>query len=203
MLKQVEWIRLDGGVYDSDDGRFTIRRRGPGTFVLSDATTGLQMQFDLLTDAQSRAEWVLNDFEAGPVDVRYDRRTQTLQRFYHCAQGAIRLQLVLTNPLQSYGREAFRVDFARLEMRFRAVVVHVIPASVNEKRIELSTSAIDATSIFGGSEPTMESYPLIHERVSARLDPSSPASSSDHSERSFTAQGQTKKLGSHSHDKHK
>jgi hypothetical protein len=55
------WEQLSAGVYLSAGGRFKITRRGPGKWILTDKSTGQQMQFNLLRDAQSRAAWVLSN----------------------------------------------------------------------------------------------------------------------------------------------
>jgi hypothetical protein len=51
------WSRLSAGVYLASGGGYKISRRGPTVWILIDTTSGREMRFDLLNDAQSRAEW--------------------------------------------------------------------------------------------------------------------------------------------------
>ncbi len=53
----LSWTRLSAGVYVASGGRYKISRRGPSVWILIDTKSGREMQFDLLNDAQSRAEW--------------------------------------------------------------------------------------------------------------------------------------------------
>jgi hypothetical protein len=53
------WTQLSAGVYIAVGGRFKISRRGPGNWILIDESTGQEMRFGLLRDAQSRAEWMV------------------------------------------------------------------------------------------------------------------------------------------------
>ena len=57
------WEQLSAGVYTATGGRFKITRRGPGTWILTDNDTRDQLRFDLLRDAQRRAERILNENE--------------------------------------------------------------------------------------------------------------------------------------------
>ena len=57
----LSWEQVAGGVYLALGGRFKISRRGPGKWVLTDNSTCQEMRFEILRDAQQRAELVLNE----------------------------------------------------------------------------------------------------------------------------------------------
>lgn len=121
----------------------------------------------------------------------------------HCAQGTIILEFALDLPQSKPGGWLSDVEFSQLHLRTSKVTLHVIPVDMNDESFKVTASAVDAVVIIDGVRPTTESYPAIRERVRARLGSPPQTPGSDRSEKSFTAQGQTKKPGSHSHDKHK
>ena len=57
----LSWEQVTGGVYLALGGRFKISRRGPGKWVLTDDSTGQQLRFEILRDAQRRAELIVNE----------------------------------------------------------------------------------------------------------------------------------------------
>lgn len=57
----LSWEQVTGGVYLALGGRFKISRRGPGKWILTDDSTGQQMRFEILRDAQHRAELIYNE----------------------------------------------------------------------------------------------------------------------------------------------
>ncbi len=61
VYEYLTWERYSAGVYKSAGGRFKIARKGPKNWHLIDNVTGKEMRFDLLNDAQFRADWIVNN----------------------------------------------------------------------------------------------------------------------------------------------
>ncbi len=57
----VIWEQLYAGSYVAVGGRFKIKYKGPGKWVLTDNTIGRQMRCPLLRDAQQRAELLVRN----------------------------------------------------------------------------------------------------------------------------------------------
>jgi hypothetical protein len=215
----LSWDRLVGGVYLCFGGRFKISRRGSGKWILTDHTTSEQMRFKQLCEAQARAEQILNDHHNQGVAKISMSIGKTESWTYLCKKGTVKLHFAYDETLGQYDSrpglasvvQVFdssshlvcsysRTQLGWLHLVTRKFRIEIIPVDVQESTISATVSASDALKLMGESGPTDDTYDLILNLVSEHR------KSSDgelHEQICLTAQGQTKKPGSHSHDKHK
>jgi hypothetical protein len=139
---------------------------------------------------------------------------------FQCKQGTVRLRFSKDMPITEQTRKVmggsyvtetddegrfkrgYHVDeFTSLPFVTMKVRIEIIPIDINASKVMATVPAAEAMKIFGGRPPTDETYDEILWKVRARCSP--PAAGDVPGLVSLTAQGQTKKPGSHSHDKHK
>ena len=137
---------------------------------------------------------------------------------FQCRQGTIKLRFSWDVPFteetrkamggayvtetDGNGRRGYPVyEFASLPFMTTKVRIEVIPIDINASKVTATVATAEAMKIFGGGPPTDETYDEILRQVRERRSP--PATGDVPGLVSLTAQGQTKKPGSHSHDKHK
>jgi len=119
-----------------------------------------------------------------------------------CEQGTIKLQMVLDIPRSGSGLP--NIDYAALQQITSKVRIEILPVAMDQDKLTLTLPAAEAVELIGGAQPCTESFESIRRQVCERKryplpKPDIPGGG----EKSLTAQGQTKKPGSHSHDKHK
>jgi hypothetical protein len=128
----------------------------------------------------------------------------TLVATCHCEQGTIQLQFSLDIP-RSNGKVGYpKVDYAALQLITSKVKIEVIPADMGRDKLAITLPAADAVELMGGREPCTETFDCIYRKLCERKRfPLPKQEILGGGEKSMTAQGQTKKPGSHSHEKHK
>lgn len=139
---------------------------------------------------------------------------------FQCKQGTVRLRFSEDIPITEETRKAMGgsyvtvtgggggfvggypvSEFSSLPLRTTKVRIEIVPIDINASKVTATVPAAEAIKIFGGAPPTDETYDEIMRKIRERRSP--PPTGEVPGLVSLTAQGQTKKPGSHSHDKHK
>ncbi len=120
----------------------------------------------------------------------------------HCDQGTIKLHMSLDIPRGGVGFPS--IDFAWLHKMTTKIKLEILSTDINFDKLTITLPAAEAVELIGGTKPCTETFDCIRQRVCERKrypmpTPGIPGGG----EKSLNAQGQTKKPGSHSHDKHK
>lgn len=130
--------------------------------------------------------------------------TTRINRKCRCDQGLITILYVLktdgTTPKISY--DNFKSP--TLTKFFGTIKIEVKPREVTESPFSLTLSVAEMEDLVGGDMPTTETYEAFCRKVRERKAyPPAKVPIPGGGEKSLTAQGQTKKPGSHSTDRHK
>lgn len=139
---------------------------------------------------------------------------------FQCKQGTVRLRFSKDIPITEETRKAmggsyvtetddkggfrrgYPVDaFSSLPFMTTKVRIEIVPIDINASKVTATVPTAEAMKMFGGAPPTDETYDEIMRKVRERRSP--PTTGDVPGLVSLTAQGQTKKPGSHSHDKHR
>jgi hypothetical protein len=139
---------------------------------------------------------------------------------YQCRQGTVRLRFARDIPQTDESRKAVGgsyvtetnakggfvrgypvTEFASLPLLTTKIRIEIVPIDINASKVTATVPAVEAMEIFDGLPPSDETYDEVLRQVRDRRSP--PPTGTVPGLISLTAQGQTKKPGSHSHDKHK
>ena len=125
--------------------------------------------------------------------------TTTFSRKYKCDQGVITIRYKIKHDAL-----APRLIIDDLAKYFGTVRIEVKPKNLTENPFSLTLSVSAACDFVGGEMPTTETYEAFCRKVRERKAyPPAKVPIPCEGGKSLTAQGQTKKPGSHSQDKHK
>jgi hypothetical protein len=144
----LSWAQLSAGVYVSDD--FKISRRGAGRWVLIDNSTGKEMLFDLLQDAQSRAHWVRNYGRSANSNEPWRLASQShavdsnrVVRLYHFKNGSVRLRFRVDVHPSDANCKLHEVEVTQLPSVTSKVKVDLNPDDINLERITIEIASRD------------------------------------------------------------
>jgi hypothetical protein len=90
-----------------------------------------------------------------------------------------------------------------LDQLTHRVTMTIKSPETKNKEVQLTMPIADAVEILGGEVPSDSNFTRICRRFLDRKHHGGASPAVEPAERSMNAQGQTKKPGSHSHDKHK
>ena len=118
-----------------------------------------------------------------------------------CDQGTIKLQMTSDIP----GSVGFAsIDFTALQLVTSKVKIDILFADNDQDKLTITLPAAEAVELIGGTRPCTATFDRIRRQVcDLKRYPLPKPEIPGGGEKSLTAQGQTKKPGSHSHDKHK
>lgn len=112
-----------------------------------------------------------------------------------CEKGSIRLKVsaLVLDPTDYFGAlpPATKVE------------VKITPKAPAKKGLTIKLTPREASELFDGKRPECENFDLIYRRICERKNHPLPEPEVPGGGRSYSVQGQTKKPGSHSHDKHR
>lgn len=182
------------------DDLFKRARSAKTTFRTPKPINGIKYRFKgneaILSDDPSEVarEAVLSEVEG------------TIEATCRCQQGVIKLRIDLDIPGADKVFEKFPIipDYAALSRITREVKIEVKPLDPSRRKLSITLPAAEAVELIGGQAPCTETFESIYRQVCGLKqyplpEPEIPGGGG----KSLTAQGQTKKPGSHSHDRHK
>lgn len=120
----------------------------------------------------------------------------------NCEQGKIYVRFKLSISRQQRN-ELKSIDWGALQSIADKVQIRIVPADPRREKLTLTLPASEAVEVFGSVRPCTDTYEQVYSRVLERKRYPMPKPEIPGGGKSSTAQGQTKKPGSHSHDKHK
>jgi hypothetical protein len=133
-------------------------------------------------------------------DELFFKNGSTKTKWYPCRQGKIVLEYRVMPRVKCPPDESFSVtDLPTLTQFVRVVIDARLP---RKRRISATFTAAECAQLLTRLPPSSDTFEQIAAVVQERKE-NPPASASEAQEKSFGAQGQTKKPGSHSHDRHK
>ena len=132
-------------------------------------------------------------------EFRHPSGTTTFSRKYRCDQGLITIRYKVEHGAIS--PEQMIENLANLTGTVR---IEVKPKNLDESPFSLTLSVAEACAFIGSETPTSETYEDFCRKVRDRKAyPPAKVPIPCEGGKSLTAQGQTKKPGSHSTDRHK